>query len=132
MSCLGPASRVSRRHIIITVRNDGSFYLINIGMLAALRREGCLLTVSVLLSGKRTVYLNGRPILAGHKAPIDHNSVIEVLLPRVSVFLYLLLQLLCICYIGSKLTFRCAQLCDLRLVFFLNMPMITQFRKEIE
>jgi hypothetical protein len=76
----GPASRVSRRHIIITVRNDGSFYLINIG--------------------KRTVYLNGRPVLAGHKTPIDHNSVIE--------------------------------LCDLRLVFFLNMPMITQFRKEIE
>lgn len=54
----GPAWKVSRRQGTIRLRNNGDFYLAS--------------------EGKRAIYVDGRPILAGNKYRLNNNSVVEV------------------------------------------------------
>ncbi|XP_043285451.1 microspherule protein 1 isoform X2 [Venturia canescens] len=54
----GPAWKVSRRQGIIRLRNNGDFFLSS--------------------EGKRPIFVDSRPILAGNKMKLNNNSVIEV------------------------------------------------------
>ncbi|XP_054277295.1 microspherule protein 1 isoform X2 [Macrosteles quadrilineatus] len=54
----GPAWKVSRRQGTIRLRNNGDFYLAS--------------------EGKRAIFVDGRPILAGNKYRLNNNSVVEV------------------------------------------------------
>lgn len=54
----GPAWKVSRRQGTIRLRNNGDFYLAS--------------------EGKRAIYVDGRPILAGNKYRLNNNSVVEI------------------------------------------------------
>ena len=58
LSLEGPAWKVSRRQGIIRLRNNGDFFLSS--------------------EGKRPIYVDSRPILAGNKIKLNNNSVIEV------------------------------------------------------
>ncbi|XP_011310632.1 microspherule protein 1 isoform X2 [Fopius arisanus] len=54
----GPAWKVSRRQATIRLRNNGDFFLSS--------------------EGKRPIFVDSRPILAGNKMKLNNNSVIEV------------------------------------------------------
>lgn len=54
----GPASKVSRQQGTIRLRNNGDFFIMN--------------------EGKRAIYIDGRPILAGNKYRLNDNSVVEI------------------------------------------------------
>ncbi|XP_015120989.1 microspherule protein 1 isoform X2 [Diachasma alloeum] len=54
----GPARKVSRRQATIRMRSNGDFFLCS--------------------EGKRPVFVDGRPILAGNKFKLKNNSIIEV------------------------------------------------------
>ena len=54
----GPAWKISRRQGIIKLKNNGEFYIAN--------------------EGKRALYIDGKPVLKGNKAKLNHNSVVEV------------------------------------------------------
>ncbi|XP_075215541.1 microspherule protein Rcd5 [Lycorma delicatula] len=54
----GPAWKVSRRQGTIRLRNNGDFFLAS--------------------EGKRAIYVDGRPILAGNKYRLNNNSVVEI------------------------------------------------------
>lgn len=54
----GPAWKVSRRQGTIRLRNNGDFFLSS--------------------EGKRPIFVDSRPILAGNKIKLNNNSVIEV------------------------------------------------------
>ncbi|XP_012278596.1 microspherule protein 1 [Orussus abietinus] len=54
----GPAWKVSRRQGTIRLRNNGDFFLSS--------------------EGKRPIFVDSRPILAGNKMKLNNNSVIEV------------------------------------------------------
>lgn len=54
----GPASKCSRRHIIIKIKRDGEFYLKNIG--------------------KRSVFVNGKLLKTSKYSLLKDNSIIEV------------------------------------------------------
>uniref|UniRef100_A0A1B6CT39 Microspherule protein 1 n=1 Tax=Clastoptera arizonana TaxID=38151 RepID=A0A1B6CT39_9HEMI len=54
----GPAWKISRRQGTIRLRNNGDFYLAS--------------------EGKRAIYVDGRPILAGNKYRLNNNSVVEI------------------------------------------------------
>ena len=58
LSLEGPAWKVSRRQGTIRLRNNGDFFLSS--------------------EGKRAIYVDGRPILAGNKYRLNNNSVVEV------------------------------------------------------
>jgi microspherule protein 1 len=57
LSLEGPAWKVSRRQGTIRLRNNGDFFLSS--------------------EGKRAIYVDGRPILAGNKYRLNNNSVVE-------------------------------------------------------
>ncbi|XP_014249677.1 microspherule protein 1 isoform X2 [Cimex lectularius] len=54
----GPATKVSRQQGTIRLRNNGDFFIMN--------------------EGKRPIYVDGRPILAGNKYRLNDNSVVEI------------------------------------------------------
>lgn len=54
----GPAWKVSRRQGTIRLRNNGDFFLAS--------------------EGKRAIFVDGRPILAGNKYRLNNNSVVEI------------------------------------------------------
>lgn len=54
----GPAWKVSRRQGTIRLRNNGDFFLSS--------------------EGKRPIFVDSRPILAGNKMKLNNNSVVEV------------------------------------------------------
>lgn len=56
----GPALKVSRRQGTIRLRNNGDFFLSS--------------------EGKRPIFVDSRPILAGNKMKLNNNSVIEVII----------------------------------------------------
>ncbi|KAL1463091.1 hypothetical protein WDU94_014880, partial [Cyamophila willieti] len=58
LSLEGPAWKVSRRQACIRMRNNGDFFIAN--------------------EGKRPLYVDGRPIVAGTKFKLTHNSIIEI------------------------------------------------------
>lgn len=58
LSLEGPAWKVSRRQGTIRLRNNGDFFLSS--------------------EGKRPIFVDSRPILAGNKMKLNNNSVIEV------------------------------------------------------
>ncbi|KAJ9583233.1 hypothetical protein L9F63_022423 [Diploptera punctata] len=58
LSLEGPAWKVSRRQGTIRLRNNGDFFLSS--------------------EGKRAIYVDGRPILAGNKYRLNNNSVVEI------------------------------------------------------
>ncbi|XP_047097684.1 microspherule protein 1 isoform X3 [Schistocerca piceifrons] len=58
LSLEGPAWKISRRQGTIRLRNNGDFFLSS--------------------EGKRPIYVDGRPILAGNKYRLNNNSVIEI------------------------------------------------------
>lgn len=60
LSLEGPAWKVSRRQGTIRLRNNGDFFLSS--------------------EGKRPIFVDSRPILAGNKMKLNNNSVIEVIL----------------------------------------------------
>lgn len=59
LSLEGPAWKISRRQGTIRLRNNGDFFLSS--------------------EGKRPIFVDSRPILAGNKMKLNNNSVIEVL-----------------------------------------------------
>jgi microspherule protein 1 len=59
LSLEGPAWKVSRRQGTIRLRNNGDFFLSS--------------------EGKRPIFVDSRPILAGNKMKLNNNSVIEVI-----------------------------------------------------
>ncbi|KAK3082738.1 hypothetical protein FSP39_003851 [Pinctada imbricata] len=58
LSLEGPAWKISRRQGIIKLRNTGDFYIAN--------------------EGKRPIYVDGKPIMAGNKQKLSNNSVVEI------------------------------------------------------
>lgn len=54
----GPAWKVSRRQGVIKLRNTGEFIIAN--------------------EGKRPIYIDGKPVLAGNKHRLNNNSVVEI------------------------------------------------------
>ncbi|XP_020280287.1 microspherule protein 1 [Pseudomyrmex gracilis] len=58
LSLEGPAWKVSRRQGTIRLRNNGDFFLSS--------------------EGKRPIFVDSRPILAGNKMKLNNNSVIEI------------------------------------------------------
>lgn len=58
LSLEGPAWKVSRRQGTIRLRNNGDFFLSS--------------------EGKRPIFVDSRPILAGNKIKLNNNSVIEI------------------------------------------------------
>lgn len=58
LSLEGPAWKVSRRQGTIRLRNNGDFFLSS--------------------EGKRAIFVDGRPILAGNKYRLNNNSVVEI------------------------------------------------------
>ena len=55
----GPTWKISRRHGIIKMTNDGKFFLHN--------------------QGRRPVFINGLPVVTGSSMQLQHNSALEVL-----------------------------------------------------
>ncbi|GIY72735.1 microspherule protein 1 [Caerostris darwini] len=62
LSLEGPAWKVSRRQGVIKLDSNGDFYLIN--------------------EGKKPVYIDGKPVLAGNKYKLSNDSVIEITVLR--------------------------------------------------
>lgn len=58
LSLEGPAWKISRKQGVIKLRNNGEFFLAN--------------------EGKRPVYIDGTPVLAGNKFKLSNNSVVEI------------------------------------------------------
>ena len=58
LSLEGPAWKISRRQGVIKLRNSGDFFIAN--------------------EGKRPIYIDGKPVLAGNKQKLYNNSVVEV------------------------------------------------------
>lgn len=58
LSLEGPAAKISRRQGVIKLRNNGDFFIAN--------------------EGKRPIYIDGKPVLAGNKQKLFNNSVLEV------------------------------------------------------
>jgi len=58
LSLEGPAWKISRRQGIIKLKDTGEFYVVN--------------------EGKRPIYIDGKPILAGNKQKLNNNSVVEI------------------------------------------------------
>ncbi|XP_047493907.1 microspherule protein 1-like isoform X1 [Penaeus chinensis] len=58
LSLEGPAWKISRRQGIIKLRNTGDFLIAN--------------------EGKRPIYVDGKPVLAGNKTKLNNNSVVEI------------------------------------------------------
>ncbi|KAL5005836.1 hypothetical protein ScPMuIL_016994 [Solemya velum] len=58
LSLEGPAWKISRRQGIIKLRNNGDFFIAN--------------------EGKRAIYIDGKPVLAGNKQKLNNNSVVEI------------------------------------------------------
>ncbi|KAK3853111.1 hypothetical protein Pmani_031042 [Petrolisthes manimaculis] len=58
LSLEGPAWKISRRQGIIKLRNTGDFLVAN--------------------EGKRPIYVDGKPVLAGNKTKLNNNSVVEI------------------------------------------------------
>uniref|UniRef100_A0AAG5D9A0 FHA domain-containing protein n=1 Tax=Anopheles atroparvus TaxID=41427 RepID=A0AAG5D9A0_ANOAO len=54
----GPACKVSRKQGTIKLRSNGDFFITN--------------------EGKRPLYIDGRPLLCGHKTRLNDNCVIEI------------------------------------------------------
>lgn len=72
LSLEGPAWKVSRRQGTIRLRNNGDFFLSS--------------------EGKRPIFVDSRPILAGNKMKLNNNSVIEVIVDRVKETLIKLIR----------------------------------------
>uniref|UniRef100_A0A1E1XL00 Microspherule protein 1 n=1 Tax=Amblyomma sculptum TaxID=1581419 RepID=A0A1E1XL00_AMBSC len=58
LSLEGPSWKVSRRQGVIKLRNTGEFIIAN--------------------EGKRPIYIDGKPVLAGNKHKLNNNSVVEI------------------------------------------------------
>ncbi|XP_049542419.1 microspherule protein 1 [Anopheles darlingi] len=58
LSLEGPAYKVSRKQGTIKLRSNGDFFITN--------------------EGKRPLYIDGRPLLCGHKARLNDNCVLEI------------------------------------------------------
>uniref|UniRef100_A0A182RMH1 FHA domain-containing protein n=1 Tax=Anopheles funestus TaxID=62324 RepID=A0A182RMH1_ANOFN len=58
LSLEGPACKVSRKQGSIKLRSNGDFFITN--------------------EGKRPLYIDGRPLLCGHKTRLNDNCVIEI------------------------------------------------------
>ncbi|XP_067686518.1 microspherule protein 1-like [Haliotis asinina] len=58
LSLEGPAAKISRRQGVIKLRNNGDFFIAN--------------------EGKRPIYIDGKPVLAGNKQKLFNNSVLEI------------------------------------------------------
>jgi microspherule protein 1 len=58
LSLEGPAYKVSRRQGTIRLRNNGDFFLV--------------------CEGKRSIMVDGKPLLTGKKTRLNNNSVLEV------------------------------------------------------
>ncbi|XP_043209265.1 microspherule protein 1-like [Amphibalanus amphitrite] len=58
LSLEGPAWKVSRKQGIIKLRNSGEFFIAN--------------------AGKRPIFVDGKPVLAGNKYKLNDNSVVEI------------------------------------------------------
>ncbi|XP_058066712.1 microspherule protein 1 [Anopheles bellator] len=58
LSLEGPAYKVSRKQGTIKLRSNGDFFITN--------------------EGKRPLYIDGRPLLCGHKTRLNDNCVIEI------------------------------------------------------
>lgn len=58
LSLEGPAWKISRRQGVIKLRNNGDFFIAN--------------------EGKRPIYVDGKPVLAGNKQKLFDNSVVEI------------------------------------------------------
>jgi microspherule protein 1 len=69
----GPAWKISRRQATIRLRNSGDFVI------------GC--------DGKKCLYVDGKPIVAGCRGRLNHNSVVEVSI-RLAVFLAIILYII--------------------------------------
>lgn len=100
MSFSGPAFKVSRKQATIKLRPTGEFYLVN--------------------EGKRSMYIDGKPLLPGSKAKLNNNAVIEVSLYR-SVSISLSQQTLNSFYF---------QIACLRLLFLANQELISSMRPD--
>ncbi|KAL7632534.1 UNVERIFIED_CONTAM: hypothetical protein RMT77_017151 [Armadillidium vulgare] len=73
LSLEGPAWKVSRQQGIISLRNNGDFHIAN--------------------EGKRPIFVDGVPVLAGSKTKLNNNAVIEISSLR---FIFLMnLELIC-------------------------------------
>lgn len=70
LSLEGPAWKISRRQGTIRLRNNGDFFISS--------------------EGKRPIFVDSRPILAGNKMKLNNNSVIEVIIQIIILFLFLL------------------------------------------
>jgi microspherule protein 1 len=69
LSLEGPAWKISRRQGVIKLSQHAEFHLAN--------------------EGKRPVYVDGKPVLKGTKAKLNHNSVVEITCLR---FIFLINQ----------------------------------------
>uniref|UniRef100_T1IRH1 Microspherule protein 1 n=1 Tax=Strigamia maritima TaxID=126957 RepID=T1IRH1_STRMM len=58
LSLEGPAWKISRRQGMIKLNTSGEFYAIN--------------------EGKRSLYVDGKPILGGSKCKLNNNSIVEI------------------------------------------------------
>ncbi|KAK8775764.1 hypothetical protein V5799_030891, partial [Amblyomma americanum] len=58
LSLEGPSWKVSRRQGVIKLRNTGEFIIAN--------------------EGKRPIYIDGKPVMAGNKHKLNNNSVVEI------------------------------------------------------
>ncbi|KAL3187460.1 hypothetical protein MRX96_024972 [Rhipicephalus microplus] len=58
LSLEGPSWKISRRQGVIKLRNTGEFFIAN--------------------EGKRPIYIDGKPVLAGNKQKLNNNSVVEI------------------------------------------------------
>ncbi|KAJ8321121.1 hypothetical protein KUTeg_002708 [Tegillarca granosa] len=58
LSLEGPAWKISRRQGIIKLRSNGEFFIAN--------------------EGKRAIYIDGKPVIAGNKQKLNNNSVVEI------------------------------------------------------
>lgn len=54
----GPAWKISRRQATIRLRNSGDFL--------------------IACEGKKCLYIDGKPVVAGNRSRLNHNSVVEV------------------------------------------------------
>lgn len=58
LSLEGPSWKISRRQGVIKLRNTGEFVIAN--------------------EGKRPIFIDGKPVLAGNKHKLNNNSVVEI------------------------------------------------------
>lgn len=58
LSLEGPAWKISRRQGIVKLRSNGEFFIAN--------------------EGKRAIYIDGKPVIAGNKQKLNNNSVVEI------------------------------------------------------